>query len=149
LSRRGADAPASGGLAQPPSARIAEILASGAPAALLSSLARDLAASQPLLSGATRRALATKTSSGTRGGSTKPSPAGTGGGGGQGPPPSGPPGSASAGGGSGAPSGLSSAQWCVVIVILLALTGQELRRFRLRVTLATPSGFEPLLQRPG
>ncbi|HMI71779.1 MAG TPA: hypothetical protein VK510_17405, partial [Solirubrobacteraceae bacterium] len=92
--------------------------------------------------------LATKTSSHTRGGSTQPSPAGTGGGG-QGPPPSGPPGSASAGGSSGAPGGISSAQWCVVIVILLALTGQELRRFRLRVTLATPSGFEPLLQRPG
>jgi hypothetical protein len=146
--QRFADNPAADGPARPPSARIAEILASGAPAALLATLARDLAAPQPLLSAATRRALATKTAERNRGASMKPTPAGTGGGG-QGPPPAGPPGSASAGGGSGAPGGLSSAQWCVVIVILLALTGQELRRFRLRVTLATPSGFEPLLQRPG
>jgi hypothetical protein len=110
--------------------------------------ASDLAAPRPLLGTATTRALDARTASRTRGGNMKPSPAGQGGGG-QGPSPSGPPGSASAGGGSGAPGGVSSAQWCVAIVILLALTGQELRRFRLRVSLATPSGFEPLLQRPG
>jgi hypothetical protein len=36
-----------------------------------------------------------------------------------------------------------------VIIVLLALTGQELRRFRFRLIVSTPSGFEPLLQRPG
>jgi hypothetical protein len=105
-----------------------------------------VAAPRLLLSAPARRALDAKTASRTRG-AMKPSPAGQGGG--KGPPPSGPPGSASAGGGSGAPGGISSAQWCVMIIVLLALTGQELRRLRLRPTLAAPSGFEPLLQRPG
>jgi hypothetical protein len=36
-----------------------------------------------------------------------------------------------------------------MIVILLALTGRELRRHRSRLTLSAPTGFAPLLQRPG
>jgi hypothetical protein len=129
----------------PPPTRIAAILASGAPAAL--GALTDPAGPQPLLATVTRRAL-DKAPAHTRGSAPKPSPAGQGGGGPSQPPPA-PPGSASAGGTSGAPGGVSTAQWCVVILVLLALTGRELRRFRFRLIDSTPSGFEPLLQRPG
>ena len=109
--------------------------------------ASDPATSRLMLPAATRRALDANAAS--RGAATAPKPPPVGHGGGQGPGPSGPPGSASAGGASGAPGGLSSAQWCVVIIILLALAGQELRRHRLRLSLSAPSGFTPVLQRPG
>jgi hypothetical protein len=36
-----------------------------------------------------------------------------------------------------------------VILVLLALCAGELRRHRLRPALSGPSGFTPLLQRPG
>jgi hypothetical protein len=36
-----------------------------------------------------------------------------------------------------------------VILVLLALIAGELRRLRLRPSLSAPSGFTPLLQRPG
>jgi hypothetical protein len=71
------------------------------------------------------------------------------GGGGKGPAPSGPPGSAVSGAGGAAPGGLSSALWCDVIVVLLALACRELWRHRLRPALTGPEGFTFLLQRPG
>jgi hypothetical protein len=53
------------------------------------------------------------------------------------------------GAGGAAPGGLSSALWCDVIVVLLALACGEFRRHRLRPTLTGSAGFTPLLQRPG
>jgi hypothetical protein len=103
--------------------------------------------SPPVLSIPTRRAF-------TRGGRSNADPAPTkpshtGGGGGKGPAPSGPPGSAAAGAGGSAPGGLSSAPLSDVILVLLALVAGGLRRHRLPLTLSAPSGFTPLLQRPG
>jgi hypothetical protein len=77
----------------------------------------------------------------------KPPPADPGGGG-KAPIPSGP-GSSATGAGSGAPGGLSSALWCDVMIVMLALACTELRRLRLRPTLSPAAGFTPLLQRPG
>jgi hypothetical protein len=102
-----------------------------------------------VLSSATRRAVGRNARSDTDAAPTKPPPTGHGGGGGKGPAPSGPPGSAAAGAGSGAPGGLSSAPLSDVILVLLALAAGELRRLRLRPSLSAPSGFTPLLQRPG
>jgi hypothetical protein len=133
----------------PPTSRIAAILASGAPAALMPfPSGSDPAMARLLMSPSARRALDASAASHGVATTPKPPPIGHGGGG-KGPGPSGPPGSASAGAGSAAPGGLSSALWFVMIVAGLALAGQELRRHRLRLTLSAPSGFTPLLQRPG
>ena len=102
-----------------------------------------------VLSSATRRALARNARSAADAAARKPPPTGHGGGGGKGPAPSGPPGSAAAGAGGAAPGGLSSAPLSDVILVLLALVAGELRRLRLRPSLSAPSGFTPLLQRPG
>jgi hypothetical protein len=130
-----------------PGARIAEILASGAPAALVPEMTSDRAAPRVLLAPAARRAVDAKTAARMHRGGTSPSPAGHGDG--KTPPPAGPPGSASAGASGAASSGLSSAQWGVIVLVLLALGCQELRRLRLRPTLSPAAGFTPLLQRPG
>jgi hypothetical protein len=141
------DADETNGPARPPASPIAAILASGAPAALMPAVAgSDAAARRLLLSAPARRGLGHNATSGA---DPAPKPPPVTQGGGQGPAPSGPPGSASAGAASAAAGGLSSAQWGVVIVALLALAGRELRRHRLRLTLSGPSGFAPLLQRPG
>jgi hypothetical protein len=78
----------------------------------------------------------------------KPTPAGKAGGT---PPtaPSGPsPNAAGTGAGTGA-GGLSSAPWCDLCLVLLALLGLELRRHRARPILAGPVGVVFPLQRPG
>jgi hypothetical protein len=102
-----------------------------------------------VLSSATRRALARNARSAADAEARKPPQTGHGGGGGKGPAPSGPPGSAAAGAGGAAPGGLSSAPLSDVILVRLALAAGELRRLRLRPSLSAPSGFTPLLQRPG
>jgi hypothetical protein len=131
-----------------PSVRIAAILASGAPAALVPvATTPDSAAPRALVAPVVRRPLDAKTAARTHRGGVEPSPAGHGDG--KAPPPAGPPGSASAGASGAASSGLSSAQWGVIVLVLLALAGQELRRLRLRPTLSPAAGFTPLLQRPG
>jgi hypothetical protein len=128
---------------------IAAIMASGAPAALMPRMSAAEQANRPLLmTPSDRTALASRPRPGAGGAATKPSPAAPGGGG-KGPAPPGPPGSAGFGAGSTAPGGLSSALWCDVIIVLLALACGELRRYRLRPTLTGPAGFTPLLQRPG
>jgi hypothetical protein len=48
-----------------------------------------------------------------------------------------------------ASGGLSSGLWCVLILVLLAPLGEELRRRRVRPILAGPVGVVSLLQRPG
>jgi hypothetical protein len=101
-----------------------------------------------VLSSATRRALARNARSHAAAAATRPPAVGNGGGG-KGPAPSGPPGSAAAGAGGAAPGGLSSAPLSDVILVLLALGAGALRRLRLRPSLSAPSGFTPLLQRPG
>jgi len=102
-----------------------------------------------LLSTQTRPGFARDARSGADPAPTKPSHTGNGGGGGKGPAPSGPPGSTAAGAGGAAPGGLSSGPLSDVILVLLALVAGGLRRHRLRPTLSAPSGFTPLLQRPG
>ena len=97
---------------------------------------------------ATRASIASRPKPGAAGSATESPPAAPGGGG-EGPAPTGPPGSAGLGAGTTAPGGLSSALWCDVIVVLLALACCELRRHRLRPALVGPAGFTPLLQRPG
>jgi hypothetical protein len=104
----------------------------------------------PLLAApAARPPLAPKPKPGPGSGAVKAPPADPGGGGSKGPAPSGPPGSAAFGTGSSAPSGLSSALWCDLIVVLLALACCSPRRHRLPLALSAPTGFTPLLQRPG
>ena len=140
----------SAGPAAPPRSLIAAILASGAPAALMDlTSSSGVVPSRLVLSTPTRRAFARDGRSGADPAPTKPSHTGDGGGGGNGPAPSGPPGSTAAGAGGAAPGGLSSAPLSDVILVLLALVAGELRRHRLRPTLSAPSGFAPLLQRPG
>jgi hypothetical protein len=78
----------------------------------------------------------------------KADPAGKGGGGGP-DAPSAPPGSAASGVGGAAPGGLSSGVWCDIFIVLLAFTGQALRRHRVRPVLSGPIGVVSLLQRPG
>jgi hypothetical protein len=79
---------------------------------------------------------------------SKPTPAGKGGG--TWPDaPSGPSPNAAGTGGGAAPGGLSSALWCDLFLVLLALVGRELRRHRVRPVLAGPVGVVSLLQRPG
>jgi hypothetical protein len=142
------DATEAGGPAGAPPSFIAAVLASGAPAALLPFLSPSaMGTPRLLLSPATRRALDRNATSGANAAAT-PSPADPGGGG-NGPAPSGPPGSASSGAGSAAPGGLSSAVWCEIVIVLLALSGRELRRHRLRPVLSPAAGFTSLLQRPG
>jgi hypothetical protein len=142
------DATQSAGPAPPPRSLIAAILTSGAPAALMDLTSPSGAMPSRLaLSTSTRRAFARDARSGADPAPTKPSH--TGGGGGKGPAPSGPPGSSAAGAGGAAPGGLSSAPLSDVILVLLALVAGGLRRHRLRPTLSAPSGFTPLLQRPG
>ena len=138
------------GPAAPPPSPIAAILASGAPAALMP-FTSPSGAVRPslLLSSATRRALARDARSAANAAARKPPPIGHGDGGGKGPAPSGPPGSAAAGAGGGATGGVSVAPLSDVILVLLALASGEPRRLRLRPSLSAPSGFTPLLQRPG
>jgi hypothetical protein len=144
------DATQATGPAAPPRSLIAAILASGAPAALMDLTSRSGALPpQLVLSTPMRRALARVGRSAADPAPTKPSRTGDGGGGGKGPAPSGPPGSAAAGAGGAAPGGLSSAPLSDVILVLLALVAGGLRRHRLRPLLSAPSGFTPLLQRPG
>jgi hypothetical protein len=112
-------------------------------------LSRGLNAGMPLAFGPTPTALGARTRPGAVRHAVRQSPAGHGGGTRPGAPPSGPPGSATAGGGAGAPGGASSGLWCAVLVVLLALTYQELRGHRLRPVLTGPVGVVSLLQRPG
>jgi hypothetical protein len=134
----------------PPRSLIAAILTSGAPAALMDLTSPSgVAPTRFLLSTPTRPAFARDARSGADPAPTKPSHTGNGGGGGKGPAPSGPPGSTAAGAGGAAPGGLSSGPLSDVILVLLALVAGGLRRHRLRLTLSAPSGFTPLLQRPG
>jgi hypothetical protein len=140
----------SAGPVAPPRSLIAAILTSGAPAALMDLTSPSgLVPTRLLLSTPTRPALARDARSGADPAPTKPSHTGNGGGGTKGPAPSGPPGSAAAGAGGAAPGGLSSGPLSDVILVLLALVAGGLRRHRLRPTLSGPSGFTPLLQRPG
>jgi hypothetical protein len=96
-----------------------------------------------------RPVLAPRPKPGPGAGAATPPPVNPGGGGGKGPAPSGPPGSAAFGAASGAAGGFSSALWCDVLVVRLALGCRDLHPYRLRPTLAGPTGFAPLLQRPG
>jgi hypothetical protein len=143
------DATQATGPVAPSRSLIAAILASGAPAALMDLTSQSGALPpQLVLSTPMRRALARDGRSDADPAPTKPSRTG-GGGGGKGPAPSGPPGSSAAGAGGAAPGGLSSAPLSDVILVLLALVAGGLRRHRLRPLLSAPSGFTPLLQRPG
>jgi hypothetical protein len=63
--------------------------------------------------------------------------------------PSAPPGSAIAGSAASAGSGLSSAEWCAILVCLVALSCNRLRRHRVRRAPPQPLGVTFLLQRPG